>query len=70
MVEKRKSMHVGVINKYRKYPVFMRSLIPYVAEIEKMGLHRRPVGANGTRSTAARAYELLWNEIIDRRFNH
>ena len=70
MVERRKTMHLGVMKKYRKHPVFMKSFIPYMAEIEKMGLYRRPVGANGTHSHAARAYELLWNEINDRRLSH
>ena len=66
MVERRKSMHHGVMNKYGKYPLFMNSFVPYMADIEKMGLHRRPVGTIRGNSAAARAYDLLWQEIRDK----
>jgi len=66
MVERRKSMHLGVMSKYGKYPLFMKSYVPYMAEIEKMGLHRKPVGLAGSKSVAGRAYDLLWQEIRER----
>lgn len=68
MVEKRKTMHSNVMEKYSKYPLFMKNYIPYSAEIEKMGLYRKPVGAGrGSRSIGSRAYENLWSEIHNRR---
>ena len=66
MVERRKTMHLGVMKKYGKYPIFLKTWIPYLAEIEKMGLHRRPVGQGSGKSAAAQAYEKLWLEISDR----
>jgi len=66
MVEKRKSLHVSIIEHYRKYPVFMKTGIPFLAEIEKMGINRQPVGAAAKNSTAALAYERLWQEIWQR----
>ena len=66
MVERRKSMHLGVMKKYGKYPIFLKTWIPYLAEIEKMGLYRRPVGQGGRRSAAGQAYEKLWQEINTR----
>lgn len=63
MVERRKSMHHGVMKKYGKYPIFMKTFIPYMAEIEKMGLHRRPIGQNTRISSAGHAYANLWQEI-------
>jgi cellulose biosynthesis protein BcsQ len=66
MVEKRKSLHVSIIEHYRKYPVFMKTGIPFLAEIEKMGINRQPVGAGSRNSTAAVAYERLWQEIWQR----
>ena len=67
MVERRKSMHKSVIDKYHKYPIFMKSYVPYMAEIEKMGLYRKPVGSFNGVSAAARSYQQLWHEIIERR---
>lgn len=67
MVERRKLMHTSIMNKYREYPIFMQTYIPFMAEIEKMGIYRRPVGASQRKSVAAQAYELLWQEISDRR---
>jgi len=67
MVERRKSMHTGIIEKYGAHKIFLKSMIPYLAEIEKMGLQRRPVGSSGLHSPAAGAYGLLWQEIVERR---
>ncbi len=63
MVERRKSMHASVIEKYQRYPLFLKSAIPFLAEIEKMGLSRLPVGAVTRHSPAAMEYTRLWNEI-------
>ncbi|PID41330.1 MAG: cobyrinic acid a,c-diamide synthase [Proteobacteria bacterium] len=68
MVERRKTMHHAVMKKYIKYPIFMRNYIPYLAEIEKMGLYRQPVGAMNPRSAAAMAYRELWREVRSRGF--
>ncbi len=67
MVERRKLMHNSIMNKYRSYPIFMQSYVPFMAEIEKMGMYRRPVGSTPRKSVAAKAYELLWQEIKERR---
>lgn len=69
MVERRKVMHTSVMKKYRDYPIFMKNYIPFMAEIEKMGLYRRPVGAAPGKSVAALAYEKLWQEIVERRLS-
>ena len=66
MVERRKSMHTSIISKYRKYKVFMKSVIPYLAEVEKMGITRKPVGASLQSTTATVAYKRLWKEIETR----
>lgn len=66
MAEKRKSMHVSTILKYKKYKIFMKTIIPFMAEVEKMGIYRKPVGAGGGRSIAALAYDRLWREVVKR----
>jgi len=63
MVEKRKIMHSMFIEKFRKHPIFLNTQIPFMAEIEKMGLSRNPVGVGGTVSRAAGLYKELWTEI-------
>jgi len=63
MAEKRKSMHLSVMSKYRKYSIFMKTIIGYMAEIEKMGIHRKPVGAVQKSSLASQSYERLWREV-------
>jgi len=63
MVERRKTMHQQVMEKYGAYPIFLKTVIPFMAEIEKMGLYRQPVGAGGQQSPAHRAYQMLWQEI-------
>lgn len=66
MVEKRKTMHNLFLEEYGAHPLFLDTRIPFMAEIEKMGLLRNPVGVNGTGSPAARQYERLWQEILQR----
>jgi cellulose biosynthesis protein BcsQ len=69
MVERRKLMHTSIMKKYRSYPIFMQSYVPFMAEIEKMGMYRRPVGSSPRKSVASQAYELLWQEIRERRLS-
>lgn len=69
MVERRKLMHTSIMSKYRSYPIFMQSYVPFMAEIEKMGMYRRPVGSTPRKSVASQAYELLWQEIKERRLS-
>jgi cellulose biosynthesis protein BcsQ len=66
MVERRKSMHLATMEKYSKYQLFLKTSIPFLAEIEKMGILRQPVGAAARQSPAARQYEKLWQEVIQR----
>ncbi|MEN8189785.1 MAG: AAA family ATPase [Thermodesulfobacteriota bacterium] len=66
MTERRKIMHVDTITRFRKKKSFLRRMIPYLADIEKMGIHRKPVAATAPRSRAAEAYNRLWLEIYHR----
>lgn len=69
MVEQRKVMHREMIAKYEQYAIFRKVQIPYLAEIEKMGLYRQPVGAVSATSAAAQQYTGLWLEIWGRSEN-
>ena len=66
MVEKRKTMHNLFLEEYGINSLFLSTRIPFMAEIEKMGLFRNPVGADGKVSPAAEQYERLWQEILQR----
>jgi len=63
MVEKRKKMHWDMMRQLVRKKGVLPALIPYLADIEKMGLYRQPVGAALPQSTAAAAYSDLWQEI-------
>jgi cellulose biosynthesis protein BcsQ len=63
MVEKRKKMHQQTLENLRKDPHILKTMIPYAADVEKMGIYREPVFEFKPRSRAAEAYEALWKEI-------
>ncbi|WP_028585526.1 ParA family protein [Desulfogranum mediterraneum] len=63
MVEKRKKMHQELMATMVKRQGVLKSPIPFLADIERMGLYRQPVTAALPRSLAAQAYMELWQEI-------
>lgn len=63
MVERRKNMHVDTVRNYRKKKIFLKTLVPYLADVEKMGISRAPVAVTGQGSPSAVAYDRLWMEI-------
>ncbi len=63
MVEKRKKMHADMMRSMRDRKNVLRTVIPYSADIERMGIYRQPVVAALPGSVAAAAYENLWHEI-------
>ena len=63
MVEKRKKMHTDIMQSLRERNQVLNTIIPYSAEIERMGVYRQPVAAALPASAAAAAYESLWHEI-------
>jgi cellulose biosynthesis protein BcsQ len=67
MVEKRKRMHQDFLKgKPAKDKHFLKTVIPYTAVVEKMGLYREPVPRYKPRSMAALAYSELWKELKKR----
>lgn len=65
MVEKRKKMHTEAMQSMRGKDGVLRSVIPYSADVERMGVYRQPVAAALPGSIAATAYKNLWQEIQD-----
>jgi cellulose biosynthesis protein BcsQ len=66
MVEKRKKLHRDIMDGILKqHSQMLHSVIPYVSEVEKMGLVRAPVPASAPHSMATQAYQHLWHEVRD-----
>jgi len=63
MAERRKKMHLEMMQAMHKKRGVMQAIIPYSADVERMGVYRQPVGAALPGSTSALAYERLWDEI-------
>lgn len=67
MVETRKTLHRSIlVEEPRRHREFLKSRIPYLSDIERMGLHREPVTAYAPRSLSALSYERLWKELKQR----
>ncbi|NLB06846.1 MAG: ParA family protein [Desulfobulbaceae bacterium] len=66
MAEKRKKMHLETMQALTGRPGVLATVIPYSADVERMGVFRQPLGAALPGSVAAKAYESLWHEILDR----
>ncbi len=63
MVESRKKMHKDTLEQKQGDKRFLKTVIPYSAVVEKMGIRREPLPRFGHGSRAALAYENLWREI-------
>ena len=64
MVDRRKQMHRLIVQHPPSFmPSVLRSYIPYASEVEKMGVHRAPVGVFAGRSRAAVCYRNMWEEV-------
>jgi chromosome partitioning protein len=63
MVDSRKNLHQQLLEHEDSSVRFFESVIPNLADIEKMGIMRAPVTAFAPQSRAAQAYIALWTEI-------
>lgn len=64
MFEKRKSIQRETMQQLRNGSFrFLETVIPYLADVEKMGLTRKPVAEFAPSSPAAAAYLQLWEEV-------
>ena len=64
MVDRHKKMHKELmISVTKTFDGVLQSFIPYLAQIEKMGIHREPVAVSSPLSVASKAYENLWDKV-------
>jgi cellulose biosynthesis protein BcsQ len=67
MADARKRLHRELADELRQQrPELLATQIPMDTDIERMGIHRQPVTAISARSRPARAYQSLWDEILER----
>ena len=63
MVDLRKNMHHEIMDELFKDKRFFENYIPYLSDVEKMGIHQAPIEEFARSSYAARCYSDLWDEI-------
>jgi chromosome partitioning protein len=69
MVDRRKNLHREVVETLPKeHPDILKSSIPSASDVERMGSRLEVVSSFARTGLAAKAYEELWNEIMDRLF--
>lgn len=67
MVDRRRSLHREMVEALSEgRDDLLDTRIPSTSDIERMGIHRAPVGAFAPKSRSARAYRDLWREVRDR----
>lgn len=64
LVDRRKKLHREQMEQAAaEFPGTLQTAIPYLSQIERMGVERQPVPAFAARSTAASCYRSLWEEV-------
>ncbi|GAC1397448.1 MAG: AAA family ATPase [Sediminibacterium sp.] len=63
MVDHRKNLHHEVMADFYKNHLFLKNYIPYLSDVEKMGLHEAPLETYAPSSYAAQCYKDLWKEV-------
>lgn len=63
MADRRKNMHNEIMELLYKDKKFFQNYIPYLSDVEKMGIHRQPIEEYARSSYAAKCYHELWIEI-------
>ena len=71
MVDGRKKMHHELMATVSKeFNGVLRSPIPYLSQIERMGIEREPVAAFSPKSVASKSYQNLWEKIQETILSH
>ena len=63
MVDHRKNLHHEVMQDFYKDKIFLKNYIPYLSDVEKMGIQEAPLETYARSSYAAQCYRDLWKEI-------
>ena len=63
MVDHRKNLHHEVMQQFYRDKLFFKSYIPYLSDVEKMGVNRQPLFEYANSSYAAQCFRDLWQEV-------
>jgi chromosome partitioning protein len=64
MLDRRKNLHRQLIESLAPIePPFLTTAIPNASAVERMAVHRAPLGAVAPRSVARKAFAALWAEV-------
>ncbi len=64
MVDRKKKMHLELMaSMSTAFNGVLKSFIPYLAQIEKMGIYREPVAVSAPESVATKSYQNLWSKV-------
>jgi len=67
MVQTTKNLHRDTMETLQKSNKrLLKSYVPFSAEVEKMGIHRAPVGVFAAKSDVFAVYNRLWLEVQER----
>jgi chromosome partitioning protein len=63
MVDHRKNLHHETMQQFYRDKVFFKNYIPYLSDVEKMGIHQAPLETFAKSGYAAECYRSLWKEV-------
>ncbi len=65
MLDKRKKLHRELVQTLQTefFQNMCNSIIPFAADVEKMGLEQEPIHAIAPNSVVSKAYQDLWDEV-------
>ncbi|SFP98849.1 ParA family protein [Parafilimonas terrae] len=63
MVDHRKNLHHEVMQQFYRDKLFFKNYIPYLSDVEKMGINQQPLFEYANSSYAAQCYRDLWHEV-------
>jgi len=63
MADLRKTLHNETLDTYYRNKDFLKNYIPYLSDVEKMGIHNAPVMEFANSGYAAQCYRDVWKEL-------
>lgn len=64
MVDRHKKMHKDLmLSVSHEFRGVLNSFVPYLAQIEKMGIYRAPLAVSAPESLASKSYQNLWSKV-------
>lgn len=63
MVDHRKSLHHEILQSFYNNKSFLKTYIPYLSDVEKMGIHKEPLFEYANSSFAAQCFRDVWKDI-------